>query len=289
MKYIYRFSVLSTNVSASRYNFAENFIIYTYRQTAGRGMGTNSWFTGHGNNIALSLCLKPVFLKPEEQFLLNMVLSNALRNALQTLVCGSVVADVANVIDVTDATDVTDVADFNASTGAYAPQVFLKWPNDIYIGDKKLAGILFENKISGGSGESNCGEFYKSIIGIGLNVNQKKFPASLPNPTSLRIAAKRKFCKKKIVHILGSALENACNNLAVNIAKNGYKYVWDECKKEYLSALLYYGVERNFIYKNTLITGKIVDIDNFGRLVISTKDSIPVICDIKEVKFSENF
>ncbi|MDR0619928.1 MAG: biotin--[acetyl-CoA-carboxylase] ligase [Bacteroidales bacterium] len=259
MKYIYRFSALSTNTSIAHYDFIEPFILYTFRQTAGKGMGTNSWFTGHGKNIALSLCLHPAFLKPEEQFLLNIALSSALRNALQTLICNY--------------------------TAANTPQVSLKWPNDIYVDDKKLAGILFENKISGCNNEL-C-SFSKSITGIGLNVNQKKFPLSLPNPTSLYIITKRKFCKKNIVHTIGSALENAYNNLAEGIAKNGYEYVWNECKKEYLSSLLYYGKERNFIYKDKPITGKIVNVDNFGRLIISVKDSEPLVCDIKDVKFFE--
>ncbi|MDR2556421.1 MAG: hypothetical protein LBC49_01760 [Bacteroidales bacterium] len=287
MKYIYRFSVLSTNTSAVRYNFAKPFIIYTYRQTAGKGMGTNSWFTGRGKNIALSLCFQPVFLKPEEQFLLNMALSNALRSALQMLVGnrdGSDGGDSA-AADIVGSSGVDTSSRIGNSAAADIPQVFLKWPNDVYIGNKKLAGILFENKISSGSGEDGLGEFSKSIIGIGININQKKFPEHIPNPTSLQVATGQKFCKKKIVHTLGSALENAYNNLAINIAKNGYQYVWDKYKKEYLSSLLYYGIERDFIYKNTPVTGKITDVDNFGRLIISVKDSATLKCDIKDLKF----
>jgi BirA family biotin operon repressor/biotin-[acetyl-CoA-carboxylase] ligase len=250
VKYIYRFSAKSTNAVAAHCGSTSPFVIYTYRQTAGKGMGKNSWFTGRGCNIAMSVCFTPTFIKPDEQFLLNMILSCALRNAIQTLIPDK--------------------------------KVYLKWSNDIYISDKKLAGILFENKISGN------GEFSKSIMGIGINVNQKQFPVSLPNPVSMRIATGRQFCKKKVINAICTALENAYNKTPKT---------WAEAKKEYISHLLYYGIERNFIYKDIPITGKIVDVDNFGRLLISVTsgfempdgglgqpNSAPLVCDIKEVK-----
>lgn len=59
--------------------------------------------------------------------------------------------------------------------------VAIKWPNDIYQGDRKLAGILIQNGLSGN-------RLSWSVIGIGLNVNQREFPAELPNPGSLLLA-----------------------------------------------------------------------------------------------------
>ena len=56
--------------------------------------------------------------------------------------------------------------------------VSVKWPNDIYVADRKIAGILIQNVISGS-------KIRYSVVGIGLNVNQEDFAPSLPNPTSL--------------------------------------------------------------------------------------------------------
>ena len=56
----------------------------------------------------------------------------------------------------------------------------IKWPNDIYVGDKKLAGILIENQLAEG-------KIAQTIVGVGLNVNQEKWEGNAPNPTSLRL------------------------------------------------------------------------------------------------------
>ncbi|MDR1974946.1 MAG: biotin--[acetyl-CoA-carboxylase] ligase [Bacteroidales bacterium] len=234
MKYFYRFLTRSTNLLAGKSCATPPFIVYTYRQTGGRGMGTNSWFTGSGKNIALSFVTNPFQIPAEDQFLLNITLSLALRSALQKVIPKQ--------------------------------KVFLKWPNDIYVEGKKLGGILFENKISGS-------EFSRSIMGVGINVNQKEFPSDLPNAISLTNVANRLFSKKKLVHSIGSALENA-----------RYKN-WSDTKNEYLSHLLFYGVKRNYLYKNTPITGSITDIDKFGRLILKQDDCTTLCCDIKELKF----
>ncbi|MDR1739304.1 MAG: biotin--[acetyl-CoA-carboxylase] ligase [Bacteroidales bacterium] len=253
MKYIYRFSTpKSTNTIANNISSKQPFVLYTYRQRAGKGMGTNSWFTGHGKNIAMSVCFEPKFLSPDRQFLLNIALSTALRNSLQSLLPKQ--------------------------------KILLKWPNDIYVsdnsdGNKKLVGILFENKISGGDGE-----FSKSIMGIGINVNQKKFPDSLPNPVSMRLVSGKQFCKKKIVLQICSELENAFYALANSLSENSCDTVWLEFKKKYLSNLLFYGVMRNYIYKEIPVRGSIFDVDDFGRLLLKKDNGDVICCDVKELK-----
>jgi BirA family biotin operon repressor/biotin-[acetyl-CoA-carboxylase] ligase len=115
-------------------------------QTAGRGQRGNGWSSRRGENLIFSIVLKNPEVPAREQFVINEITS-------------------------------LSVADFLAMHGISAR---IKWPNDIYVGKRKICGILIENSLKGM-------EIDWSIIGIGLNVNQTSFPEDLPNPTSMRL------------------------------------------------------------------------------------------------------
>lgn len=120
-------------------------------QTAGRGQRGNSWESEQGKNLLMSLLFVPQGkIEAAGQFVISKAVSVGMVEALYTLL-----------------------------GGAEHPPVAVKWPNDIYIGDCKAAGILIENSISAGGCISH------SVIGIGLNVNQKQFLSQAPNPVSL--------------------------------------------------------------------------------------------------------
>ena len=113
----------------------EGTIIITDHQTTGRGQRGNSWEAAIGQNLTLSLILKPTFLRASDQFQLNVAVSLGVHEFLSQ----------------------------------YLPEgLTIKWSNDIYHYDKKLGGILIENTLQG----YNIGY---SVIGIGLNINQKQF------------------------------------------------------------------------------------------------------------------
>ncbi len=114
-------------------------------QTAGRGQVGNVWESASGQNLLASIALMPKHLDVRQQYYLSMAISSAMVRALSPIV----------------------------ST------VRMKWPNDIYVGDKKLGGILIENTLNGLL-------IQNSIIGIGLNVNQTKFTQGAPNPISIK-------------------------------------------------------------------------------------------------------
>jgi len=116
-------------------------------QTAGRGQRGNSWEAEPGMNITLSLLLRPEGLEPARQFIISQAVSLAIVEMLDNFI------------------------------GADA--VSIKWPNDIYVNDSKIAGILIENVISGSA-------ISRSIVGVGLNVNQTEFLSDAPNPVSLK-------------------------------------------------------------------------------------------------------
>ncbi len=140
-------SVASTNDVAHEARYTEGDVIWADEQTRGRGQQGNSWASEAGKNVTFSLVLEPVFLPAGEQFELLRAVSLGIADAL---------------------------------SAAGVEQVRIKWPNDIYAGDRKIVGILIENDILGAN-------MARAIAGIGVNVNQTVFPAWVPNPTSIAL------------------------------------------------------------------------------------------------------
>ena len=114
-------------------------------QTAGRGQKGNRWESRPGENLTFSILLKPACIAVSEQFILSQIVALGL-------------------------------LDYLAGEGVTAT---IKWPNDIYAGDRKICGTLIENPLSDG-------KIAACIAGIGLNLNQTAFPGELVNPTSLK-------------------------------------------------------------------------------------------------------
>ena len=130
---------------SERETLPEGTVVATHRQTAGRGQPGNGWFGGEDRNLSLSVLLRPGFLPARHQFRLNQVVALAVHDTIAALL---------------------------------GPSVRIKWPNDIYVQDRKVAGILIQNTLLG----SNIAE---SVVGIGINVNQEEFPEELSRATSL--------------------------------------------------------------------------------------------------------
>ena len=129
-------------------------VIYTLRQTAGRGQMGNSWESEPDKNILFSMLLCPTFLPIREQFLLSQICSLGIVETLDELVRTQHLQDEV--------------------------KLSIKWPNDIYAGDGKLCGILIENRLMGGT-------LQHSVLGVGINVNQEKWIGNAPNPVSLKM------------------------------------------------------------------------------------------------------
>lgn len=143
---IYHFDKLaSTNDEAVKPSYAEGDIVWADVQSAGRGQRGHKWESREGENITFSAIFEPTFLPATKQFLLSEVVALAVVDALRY----------------------------------YGVGARIKWTNDIYVGDRKLAGILIEHKLSGIN-------ISRTIAGIGLNVNQLEFSADLLNPVSMR-------------------------------------------------------------------------------------------------------
>lgn len=163
---IYRFDTLSsTNDEATAPQYVEGDIILAERQTAGRGQRGHTWESREGENLTFSLLLEPLFLSPSEQFLISECVALGVCDALLH----------------------------------YGIEAQIKWTNDIYIGDKKLAGILIEHKLQGSA-------LARTVAGIGLNVNQKAFSDDLPNPISMAQATGREFDREQVLQTVATSL-----------------------------------------------------------------------------------
>jgi BirA family biotin operon repressor/biotin-[acetyl-CoA-carboxylase] ligase len=138
---------------------------FAHEQTAGRGQRGRAWQSEPGSNLALSILLAPPSPDPSNAFPLS---------AATVLACLDALGEVG------------------------LSDLFVKWPNDIYHGDRKMGGILIENVVRGS-------RWIHAVAGIGINVNQTRFDAGLPNPVSIRqamgvwedpVALARTICKR---------------------------------------------------------------------------------------------
>lgn len=212
----------------------EGCTVITSEQTNGRGQRGNTWVAEPGKNITLSVVLSPNFLAVRQQFYLNMAVSLA-------------------------------VLDLIREQGAEDTQ--LKWPNDLYFKDKKIAGILIENSI-------NSQTLQHSIVGIGLNVNQQNF--SLTTATSLATILGRELSLEPLIARLLENLEKRYLEL-----RSG-KFA--KLKYEYLQVLYRYQEEHSFIVNGQQVAGVIVGVDEDGRLGVEIEKELRYF-DFKEIAY----
>jgi BirA family transcriptional regulator, biotin operon repressor / biotin---[acetyl-CoA-carboxylase] ligase len=230
----------------------EGVVVTTFNQTAGRGQMGNQWLAEPNQNLAFSIRLHPTFLSANEQFHLNKIVALAVHDLIE-----KTLSDVA--FQMSKKTNVLDLSNS------------IKWSNDIYIGDKKVCGILIQNSLSGNRLQS-C------IVGIGININQLDFPKNI-NATSLRLETAQIFDLLPFVEKLTRCLE--FRYLELKSAPN-----FNKIHEEYLSKMYRFGEDA--IYRraidDSVFMGKIVGVSLTGQLEIQSNRGIEVF-DIKEVKF----
>jgi BirA family transcriptional regulator, biotin operon repressor / biotin---[acetyl-CoA-carboxylase] ligase len=231
--------VLSTNNYAthllSTEKVLEGTIVLTFRQIKGRGHGKNVWESEDFKNLTFSLILFPGFLPANRQFWLSQVVSLGLHDFLSSITNG----------------------------------VVIKWPNDLLIHEKKVAGILIENSISGENLQS-------SVVGIGININQIAFPDHLPQATSLSIETGIQY-----------ALEETCKLVVGNIMK-WYSLLRDQktdfIEKSYLEHLFRMGEKSMFRMEDQLFEAQIEGIDKYGQLLLKNASGEIMVVPFKSVE-----
>ena len=219
-------------------------VISTREQTAGIGQRGNCWNAEPGKNITFSLVLKPVFLPMEDQYMLTKAVS-------------------------------LGIADWLDGVLPQGQRVYIKWPNDIYVGDRKICGVLISNRVQ-------RSRLAASIVGVGLNVNQTEFPDWVPNPTSLELITGREMATEEALKGVVDAIESRYRQLQATFPDQT-----EEMDAAYLSRLLNRGRECTYLYHDKEIRAVVTGVNRFGHLELATAEGGTLVCQLKELKFIE--
>ncbi len=223
-----RWIELSTVDSTNNYalgliktNLAEHgTVIFAHEQTAGKGQRGKTWISEPNSNLIVSVILQTEFLPLHQQF----VFSAAMALAVQKF--------------------------FNNYT---ANETVIKWPNDIYWNDRKAGGILIENSISGN------GTWHRAVVGIGLNIQQTRFPECLSNPVSLQQITGKQFDCLELAHALCPFLNHYYQLLQAG--------AYSDILLQYNQNLYKKGATVKLKKNNTVFDTTIQGIDEYGNLL----------------------
>lgn len=216
----------------------EGTVISTFHQTHGRGQIGSHWESEPYKNISLSAILYPDFLEAKDQFQLNQCVSLAIYDLLEKHLPGQPVS--------------------------------IKWPNDIYVGSRKIAGILIQNSLINT-------QIRSSVVGIGININQMIFVTNPPNPTSLRLETGQDYPLDALVPQVCEHLESRYLQL-----KAGKMVL---LQLDYLRHLYRFGQMANYQRSSgEFFQGIINGVDETGRLKMAVDGEIECF-DLKAVRF----
>ncbi len=221
---------------ADRENVKEGTVVRAVIQEKGRGQGSNRWEGGAGDNLTFSIILRPLFLSPANQFVLSMVASLAISRFLDIYTAG----------------------------------VKIKWPNDIFAGDKKIAGILIENSVMNNRIES-------SVVGMGININQEFSGSHLPGAVSLRQLTGSIFDLDECLDMLCFEIDRLYSML-----REGRNEIIKQLYREKLYLL---DSEGTYLSEGTVFNAFIRGVDNTGRLMLEKTDGEKICYGMQEVEF----
>lgn len=237
MKYILLEETDSTNTYITRHldELESMTIVTATRQSRGRGQRGNSWESESGKNLTVSVLWRPENYPARSQFSISEAVALAVADTLRSF-------------------------GINAS---------VKWPNDIYVGDRKIAGILIEHAVGGH-------HIMHTIIGIGLNVNQTVFRSDAPNPVSMAQLTDETYDLMEVLAALSDSLTERLN------ASDR-----DSLHSEYISSL--WRADGRF-YPFATPDGRdfdaaIAGVDHSGMLTLVTPEGVMTSYAFKEVIF----
>lgn len=211
-------------------------VVLAQYQKKGRGQQGNFWESEFGKNILASFIVFPQFLTAAKQFYLSKIVSLALVDFLKT----------------------------------ETNEVSVKWPNDIYVRNKKIAGILIENSIK-------TVNVSLAIIGIGLNLNQEKFISDAPNPVSLKLITGKDYISETVARKISE-----------------YFFIWyeklqaeyfNEIDTNYYNQLFRANEWALFAKQGIQFEAKISGIGEFGQLILEDRNGFISEYMFKEVEF----
>lgn len=218
---------------------SEGTVISTPNQYAGRGQIGSKWESEADKNLNLSFIFYPTFLPIRNQFQLNQAISIGVKECIAEFV---------------------------------PENVKIKWPNDIYIGNRKVCGILIQNTLA-------SSKITSTVIGIGINVNQIDFITNPPNPTSLKLEIGQNLDLEQVRNVLCQKIERRYLQLKANRIQ--------ELNQDYLANL--YRINQMSLFKRLneeTFFGKILGVEDSGKLLIENEFGERESFAVKEVKFA---
>jgi BirA family biotin operon repressor/biotin-[acetyl-CoA-carboxylase] ligase len=220
-------------------NLSEGTVIYSTDQTHGRGQRGNSWISGPGLNLAVSYVLRPTFLQIDKLFYMYIISALAVHDLMAEMLNSS---------------------QFD---------IKIKWPNDILVNSKKIAGILNENIL-------NNITTIATVVGIGLNINQEDF-STVENATSLKLLCGKTFDTDAVLKHLHKHLENYYLKL-----KNKQ---FEGILKTYYAVFYKMGQSQSFSVNNTIENFTVKGINDKGLLDLTDSKGERHFFDIKQIKW----
>lgn len=215
-------------------NLAHGTVILAETQTAGKGQRGNTWVSSGGKQFTASIYLETAFLSVENSVVLNMMV------ALSVQAC---------------------IASFLKN------DVFIKWPNDILVNDKKIAGILIETQVI-------SGKIKGAICGIGINLVPESNEKASTNLTDLS-------GNTQVPFVVLDALLLALNANFQRIKTGDFETI----KSNYLAKLWRFNQLQDVVVgENEIKTGKIIGVANSGDLIFQVNEQV-LNFGLKEIKF----
>lgn len=202
----------------SELNLTSGDVIYTNYQYDGQGQRGKSWASAPGVNVAMTYLFLPKHWLAKDVFSLNQRVALAVQSTVER----------------------------------FLPEkrVEIKWPNDIYVGDRKISGILIQNSLSGSYVQT-------SVIGVGINVAQVEFPIDLPNPTSMYLEGQ----SVQPIEVMEVLIEELDRFLS-------HEWQDAELRTSYHDALYRKGLISEFSIDGKRVVGEIQGVDQQGKLCV---------------------
>jgi BirA family biotin operon repressor/biotin-[acetyl-CoA-carboxylase] ligase len=215
-----------------------DMVVWTDYQSAGRGCGSNTWESERGKNLLFSVLVHPHRLEAASQFVISMANALALKAALDE----------------------------------YTEGIMVKWPNDIYWHDRKLAGTLIETTLGDGHVKT-C------ILGTGVNINQHMFRSDAPNPVSLSQIVGHEIDREELLASIITHLEYYLDQVEQRrweLIRTRYKaHLWRKDGRPHLFQLP----------DGHEITCQLMTVDDDGTLVLEDEQAQQRRFGFKEVQF----
>lgn len=239
-RFIVKNSLESTNSYAkeilSSGEGIDRTVIVAESQTKGRGQHTNKWESEDGKNLTFSILYIPEDIPAFQQFYLSRAIA-------------------------------LGVADYLSEK---LSNVSIKWPNDIYVNEKKIAGILIENTIMGANISS-------AICGIGININQEKFISDAPNPVSLKQITGEEYSLEDELIALIKSIEKRYSLLE--------NYELEQLDKDYNNKLFRKTGYFQFTEEGEIFKARIHSITELGQMVLEKENGEKKTYNFKEVGY----